>query len=82
MTVLEVREQIEEAQTPEEVEEIKKENMQRIDRVKKELNEAFERGDAEGARDGTVELRYWEGLRKACDSWEPGQRVELVHESE
>jgi len=82
MTVLEVREQIEDAQTSEEVEEIKRENMQRIESVTKELTEAFGRGDAEGARDRTVELRYWEGLRKACDNWAPGQRVELVHESE
>ena len=82
MTVLEVREQIEDAQTSEEVEEIKRENMRRIESVRKELTEAFERGDAEGARDRTVELRYWEGLRKACDNWAPGQRVELVHESE
>lgn len=80
MTVLEVREQIEEAQTPEEVEEIRRENMQRIESVKKKLSRAFEEGNATGARDRTVELRYWEGLRKACDSWEPGQRVELVHE--
>jgi molecular chaperone HscB len=80
MTVLEVREQIEEAQTPEEVEEIKQENMQRIESVKVELRKAFEEGDAIGARDRTVELRYWEGLRKACDAWEPGQRVELVHD--
>ena len=82
MTVLEVREQIEDAQTSEEVEEIKRENMQRIESVTKELTEAFGRGDAEGARDRTVELRYWEGLRKACDNWAPGHRVELVHESE
>jgi len=82
MTVLEVREQIEDAQTSEEVEEIKRENMQRIESVRKKLTEAFGRGDAEGARDRTVELRYWEGLRKACDNWAPGQRVELVHESE
>jgi molecular chaperone HscB len=80
MTVLEVREQIEEAETPEEVDEIKRENRNRIESVVGELRRAFDEGDALRARDKTIELRYWEGLRKACDAWEPGKRVELVHE--
>ena len=80
MTVLEVREAIEEAETQEEVEGIKRENGGRIERVEERLRRAFEDGRGEDARDGTVELRYWEGLKRACDDWEPGKRVELVHE--
>jgi len=80
MTVLEVREAIEEAETQDEVEGIKRENGARIERVEEELRRAFEEGRGEDARDRTVELRYWEGLKKACDDWEPGKRVELVHE--
>ena len=80
MTVLEVREAIEEAGTQEEVEGIKMENRRRIEEVEGELRRAFEEGKGEDARDRTVELRYWEGLKKACDDWEPGKRVELVHE--
>ena len=80
MTVLEVREAIEEATTPGEVEEIKADNGKRIKDVEGELIKAFREGRAEDARDRTIELRYWEGLRKACDDWEPGKRVELVHE--
>jgi molecular chaperone HscB len=80
MTVLEVREAIEEAETQEEVEVIKRENGGRIERVEERLRRAFEDGKGEDARDGTVELRYWEGLKRACDDWEPGKRVELVHE--
>jgi molecular chaperone HscB len=80
MTVLEVREAIEGASTPEEVDVIKQENQERITQVQSELSKAFGEGRAEDARDRTIELRYWEGLRKACDDWEPGKRVELVHD--
>ena len=80
MTVLEVREAIEDASTPDEIQQIKIENDTRIKDVEEELIKAFKMGRAEDARDKTIELRYWEGLRKACDDWEPGKRVELVHE--
>jgi len=80
MTVLEVREMIEEATTPTEVEAIKAENQMRINEVQAQLMRAFREGLSEEARDKTIELRYWEGLRRACDDWEPGKRVELVHE--
>ena len=80
MTVLEVREAIEDASTHEQVDTIKHENQQRIIKVQQQLSQAFKEGRAEDARDKTIELRYWEGLRKACDDWEPGKRVELVHD--
>jgi molecular chaperone HscB len=80
MTVLEVREAIEEAGTHEEIDKIKAENQGRIKDVQKKLIQAFKEGKAKDARNGTIELRYWEGLRKACDEWEPGKRVELIHE--
>jgi molecular chaperone HscB len=80
MTVLEVREEIEEATRPEDVIMIRAENSRRVEKVEKALIKAFKGGRTEDARDRTIELRYWEGLRKACDDWEPGKRVELVHE--
>jgi molecular chaperone HscB len=80
MTVLEVREAIEEATDQSELEDIKADNDQRIKDVEGELVKAFKEGRAEDARDRTIELRYWEGLRKACEDWEPGKRAELVHE--
>lgn len=80
MTVLEVREAIEDASDHDEIEAIKEENDVRIQDVQMDLVEAFREGRAEEARDKTIELRYWEGLRKACDDWEPGKRVELVHD--
>jgi molecular chaperone HscB len=80
MTVLEVREVIEEASTPAEIEEIKVDNDKRIKEVMGKLMKAFKEGSGEDARDRTIELRYWEGLRKACDDWEPGKRVELIHD--
>ena len=80
MTVLEVREAIEDASTHDEVDVIKSENQERIKQVQEQLGKAFREGRAEDARDRTIELRYWEGLKKACDDWEPGKRVELVHD--
>jgi len=80
MTVLDVREAIEDAGDHNEIEAIKKENDVRIKDVESKLAKAFQEGRAEEARDKTIELRYWEGLRKACDDWEPGKRVELVHD--
>jgi molecular chaperone HscB len=80
MTVLEVREEIEEATRPEDIIMIKAENSRRVEQAEDALIKAFKEGKAEDARDRTIELRYWEGLRKACDDWEPGKRVELVHE--
>ena len=80
MTVLEVREAIEDASTHDEVEVIKSENQERIKQIQEQLGKAFREGRAEDARDRTIELRYWEGLKKACDDWEPGKRVELVHD--
>lgn len=80
MTVLEVREAIEDASTHDDVDVIKAENQERIKQVQEQLSKAFREGRAEDARDRTIELRYWEGLRKACDDWEPGKRVELVHD--
>jgi molecular chaperone HscB len=80
MTVLEVREAIEEAAFQAEIETIKAENQTRIKNVEELLKKAFREGKSEEARDRTIELRYWEGLRKACDDWEPGKRVELIHD--
>jgi molecular chaperone HscB len=80
MTVLEIREEIEEATRPEDIVMIKAENTRRVEKAEEALIKAFKEGKAEDARDRTIELRYWEGLRKACDDWEPGKRVELVHE--
>jgi len=79
MTVLEVREAIEDAGSQAEIEEIKLDNDKRIKDVEGELVKAFREGRAKDARDRTIELRYWDGLSKACDYWEPGKRVELVH---
>lgn len=78
--MLEVREAIEEATSHSEIAAIKAENDERIKDVRIELGKAFRTGHAYDARDRTIELRYWEGLRRACDDWEPGKRVQLTHE--
>ena len=80
MAVLDTREEIEEATSQEEVDRIRAQNQGKVDAAYQALVEAFRQGDAEAARDKTIEYRYWLGLTKACDDWEPGKRVELVHE--
>ena len=80
MAVLDTREEIEEATSQDEVDRIKEHNQEKVDTAYQELIKAFSQGNAEAARDKTIEYRYWLGLTKACDDWEPGKRVELVHD--
>lgn len=61
------------------VERLKEENKARIRETEKGLGEAFEAGDAEGARDWSVKLKYWKSLESGLNEWEPGKEVRLTH---
>ncbi|KAJ3057441.1 hypothetical protein HK097_006369 [Rhizophlyctis rosea] len=79
MEVLEVREQLEEAQSDEEVAQIGKENEGRMEETISKLSEAFADGDMDRARTLTIHLQYWANIKRAIQEWEPGKRVELKH---
>ncbi|KAF1959183.1 Co-chaperone Hsc20 [Byssothecium circinans] len=79
MEVLEAREQIEEAESEEDLVEMKAENEGRIEKSVKLLEEAFAKDDIEGAKSEAVKLRYWINIKDSLDGWEKGKPVVLQH---
>lgn len=81
MLVLELRERVEEAESEEEIEEMKQENEKRIAVSEKILDEIFrDETRTEEAKSEAVKLRYWVNVRESLDAWEKGKEVPpLVH---
>jgi molecular chaperone HscB len=79
MEVLEAREQIEEAESEEDLVEMKEENDERIQASVKVLEEAFEKDDVTTAKSEAVKLRYWINIKESLDGWEKGKPVVLEH---
>ena len=79
LEVLELREQIEEAETEAEVEEMTTDNEERLAKSVRVLEEAFARDDLEAARREAVRLRYWVNVGDTLREWERGKPVLLHH---
>jgi molecular chaperone HscB len=79
MEVLETRETIEEAESEEDLVDMKTTNEGRIDKSVKVLEEAFEKDDIEMAKSEAVKLRYWINIKESLDGWEKGKPVVLQH---
>ncbi|ORX52688.1 hypothetical protein DM01DRAFT_254543 [Hesseltinella vesiculosa] len=79
MEVMEVREALEEAASDPEVEVINEENKQKILETCQALSSAFEENDFDLAKDLTIQLQYWDNIRRAIVDWVPGKRVEVKH---
>jgi molecular chaperone HscB len=79
MEVMDAQERIEEAETQDQIEEIRAENAERIEQTVQALGEALERDDAAAATRECVRLTYWRSLGDGLHSWEPGKEVRLVH---
>jgi molecular chaperone HscB len=79
MEVLETRETIEEAQSEQELEPLKKWNNSRIEDSISGLSKAFAADDLEAAKDEAIRLRYWINIKDSLDAWEKGKPVVLVH---
>lgn len=79
MEVLELREAIEEAETEEEIENLRVENRGRIEGSVKVLEEAFSADDLGRAGREAVRLRYWVNVEDTLKAWEKGKPVVLVH---
>lgn len=77
--MLELREQIEEAETEVEVEEMRTDNEERLAKSVRVLEEAFARDDLEAARREAVRLRYWVNVDDTLREWERGKPVLLHH---
>lgn len=79
MEVLEAREQIEEAESEEELVGMKTENDERIAESVRVLEGAFKEDDIESAKGEAVKLRYWINIKESLDNWEKGKPVVLEH---
>jgi molecular chaperone HscB len=85
MQVMELREQLEEAQSEEDVEAIKSENSEYLQQTLRKIDALLD--DANGQDDVdwekmkklTVELRYWSNIEDVCREWQPGQAITLHH---
>ncbi|KAI9694406.1 MAG: hypothetical protein M1822_000022 [Bathelium mastoideum] len=81
MHILELRERVEEAQSEEEIAEMKQENEARIADSENALDRIFKDDQRmEDAKQETIKLRYWTNVRESLDAWEKGKEVPpLVH---
>ncbi|CAK7225554.1 hypothetical protein SBRCBS47491_005928 [Sporothrix bragantina] len=79
MAVLEVREEIEQAQSEADLEPIRAANQERIQASEAVLEKAFAADDADTARREAVRLRYWVNIDDALRNWERGKDIVLEH---
>ncbi|KAF2099420.1 Co-chaperone Hsc20 [Rhizodiscina lignyota] len=79
MTVMEVNEAMEEADSEDVIHELKGENDVRIEESVGVLEQAFKEDDMETARREAVRLRYWVNIKEGLDAWERGKGTILVH---
>lgn len=73
MDVLEVREAIEDAETPEEILKLQGLNAERIRACVERLEEFFARDDLCGARTEVGRLKYWCSIEEALREWDIGK---------
>ncbi|CAK7271902.1 hypothetical protein SEPCBS57363_004860 [Sporothrix epigloea] len=79
MAVIEVREEIEQAQTEADLEPIRTANRERMRACEATLETAFAADDVDVARRATMELRYWVNIDDALRNWERGKDIVLEH---
>ncbi|CAK7232286.1 hypothetical protein SCUCBS95973_008208 [Sporothrix curviconia] len=79
MAVLEVREEIEQAQCEADLEPIRAANQERMQASEAVLEKAFAADDAGAARREAVRLRYWVNIDDALRNWERGKDIVLEH---
>ncbi|KAF4972193.1 hypothetical protein FZEAL_9655 [Fusarium zealandicum] len=79
MLVLEAREEIEEAESEEDLEEPLAANNARIAESEEILERAFQNDNIEAAKHEAVRLRYWVNIKESLDNWEMGKPIVLQH---
>lgn len=79
MTVLEAREEIEDAQTEKDLDSVRDINEERIAETEQGLEKAFRDDDIAAAKKLAVRMRYWVNIRESLDNWEPGKPIVLEH---
>lgn len=79
MEVLEARETVEDADTPENLVELREKNEARSLETVRLLEGALENGDWVSAKQEAVRLRYWMNISESLQNWEHGKPVVLQH---
>ncbi|MCJ1313621.1 hypothetical protein MMC25_007300 [Agyrium rufum] len=79
MEVLEVREDIEAAESEDDLLPLQEHNERRIEHSVDVLDDAFAKDDLERAKTEAVRLRYWVNIKDSLEAWEPGKPVVLMH---
>ncbi|KAI4609807.1 hypothetical protein J4E80_008453 [Alternaria sp. BMP 0032] len=79
MEVLDARESIEEAESEEDLVEMRERNEERIAESTEIIDKAFKRDDLEAAKSEAVKLRYWVNIKESIENWEKGAPVVLQH---
>lgn len=79
MSVMEVREAVEDAESEQELEGLKSENEERIQESLGRIEKGFVEGDLETVREEAVRLRYWRNCEESLKNWEKGKGVVLEH---
>lgn len=71
--ILEAREELEMAESAEEVDGLRRTNQEKVDETISALKEAFagDPPDFRGAKGLAVQLKYWQGLEEAAKEWSP-----------
>jgi molecular chaperone HscB len=75
MEVMQLREEIEEAEDEEEILRLREQNQDRMDESCRVLEKAFEGDDLATARREAVRLRYWVNVHDTIHAWEKGEGV-------
>ncbi|KAK4053276.1 molecular chaperone [Microbotryomycetes sp. JL221] len=81
MDIMEVRESLEEAETEDQVSQIRDANKQSMNATFAELSTILDAQtpDLEAARNLLIKLKYLENIEGVCREWQPGKRIELQH---
>ncbi|KAI8390605.1 related to J-type co-chaperone JAC1, mitochondrial [Nakaseomyces glabratus] len=79
MDVMDVHEQLLDANSRDEVKEIEKVNKQRIEKIEAELKECYDNKEYERAINLTARLKYWKNVALAVKDWAPGKPIDLKH---
>ncbi|KAJ3110485.1 hypothetical protein HDU96_006537 [Phlyctochytrium bullatum] len=69
--VMTVWEDLEDIESDEQLERMRKENQVRVDRATKSVSDNFKKGDIEGAKNAIVELQYWVNIDKRLKEASP-----------
>ena len=79
MLVMDAREAIEEAETDEDIVQLRNFNDNRIEASVEGLERAFREDDIAAAKTEAIRLRYWENIKESLNNWESGKPVVLQH---